>query len=167
MACLALGLAMLTAVLNVYIRDVSRLLPHMLRLWMYLSPVIWEYTRISGDGAESLARLNPMYPVMASWTTAFGGRIGSEFSMVMGVLVFGAIALATLAIGFLVFIAREDDFAVGETNAIAIAVTDLSLSYTAMVDVPPTDNRPFSRGTTRRVVHALDGVNMTVNAGQS
>ena len=53
-----------------------------------------------------------------------------------------------------------------ETNAIAIAVTDLSLSYTAMVDVPPTDNRPFSRGTTRRVVHALDGVNMTVNAGQ-
>ena len=37
---------------------------------------------------------------------------GSEFSMVMGVLVFGAIALATLAIGFLVFIAREDDFAV-------------------------------------------------------
>jgi ABC-type polysaccharide/polyol phosphate export permease len=113
MACLALGLAMLTAVLNVYIRDVSRLLPHMLRLWMYLSPVIWEYTRISGDGAESLARLNPMYPVMASWTIAFGGRIeGSEFSMVMGVLVFGAIAMATLAIGFLVFVAREDDFAV-------------------------------------------------------
>ena len=113
MACLALGLAMLIAVLNVYVRDVSRLLPHMLRLWMYLSPVIWEYTRISGDGAESLARFNPMYPVMASWTVAFGGRVeGSDFSMVTGVLVFGAIAIAALTIGFLVFVSREDDFAI-------------------------------------------------------
>jgi teichoic acid transport system permease protein len=113
MACLALGLAMLMAVLNVYIRDVSRLLPHMLRLGMYLSPVIWEYTRISGDGAESLARFNPMYPVMASWTIAFGGQIeGSDFSMVTGVLVFAAIAVAALAIGLLVFVAREEDFAV-------------------------------------------------------
>ena len=113
MACLALGLAMLIAVLNVYVRDVSRLLPHMLRLWMYLSPVIWEYTRISDSGAESLARFNPMYPVMATWTVAFGGRVeGSDFSMVTGVLVFGAIAIAALTIGFLVFISREDDFAI-------------------------------------------------------
>ena len=51
-----------------------------------------------------------------------------------------------------------------ETNAIAI--NDLSLSYTAMVDAPSPANRPFSRSTVRRVVHALDGVNMTVKAGQ-
>ena len=50
-----------------------------------------------------------------------------------------------------------------ETNAIAI--NDLSLSYTAMVDAPSPANRPFSRSTVRRVVHALDGVNMTA-AGQ-
>ena len=54
-----------------------------------------------------------MYPVMASWTVAFGGRVeGSDFSMVTGVLVFGAIAIAALTIGFLVFVSREDDFAI-------------------------------------------------------
>ena len=110
---MALGLAMLMAVLNVYVRDVSRLLPHMLRLWMYLSPVIWEYTRISDSGAESLARFNPMYPVMATWTVAFGGRVeGSDFSMVTGVLVFGAVARRGSYYRFLGLCLREDDFAI-------------------------------------------------------
>lgn len=113
LAMFALGLAMLMAVVNVYIRDISRLLPHMLRLWMYLSPVVWEYTRVGTTGAESLARFNPMFPVMAMWTIAFGGRApGSDFSMVTGVAVFAGMACTVLAVGFLVFVAREDDFAV-------------------------------------------------------
>jgi hypothetical protein len=54
-----------------------------------------------------------MFPMMAMWTIAFGGRPeGSDFSMVVGVAIFTVIAFTTFAVGFLVFVAREDDFAV-------------------------------------------------------
>ena len=73
------GLALLFAVLNMYFRDVSRLMPHLLRLWLYLSPAIWAYTRIAGESTlESLAKLNPMYWGMTAWTIGFGGPLVAE-----------------------------------------------------------------------------------------
>lgn len=48
----------------------------------------------------------------------------------------------------------------------AIRISDLSLSYTAMVEAPSDAGRPLGRNTTRRMVHALDGVNMSVQTGQ-
>lgn len=109
------GLALLLAVANVYFRDVSRLLPHFLRLWLYMSPAIWVYTRVLGDGwpVETLARLNPMFSGMTAWTIAFGGPLRQgEPGMVSSILVFSGWAVAVLVIGFFTFISREDEFAV-------------------------------------------------------
>lgn len=109
-----LGLAFLFAVLNVYFRDVSRLIPHFLRLWLYLSPAIWAYTRLFDKGIlETLAQLNPMYWGMVAWTMMFGGPLSPEGpSLAMSLLVFGAWSLGTLVIGFFTFASREDEFAV-------------------------------------------------------
>lgn len=106
-----LGVALLMSVLNVYFRDVSRLLPHMLRLWMYLSPVIWDYTRVL-DNAE-LARLNPLYPAMTAWTISFGGTLAPEGPGIAAQAGWFTLwAVAVLVVGFLVFVSREDEFAV-------------------------------------------------------
>ncbi|MGH3650091.1 MAG: ABC transporter permease, partial [Acidimicrobiia bacterium] len=109
-----LGLALLLAVANVYFRDVSRLLPHFLRLWLYLSPAIWAYTEVLSEGTmKSLARLNPMYSGMTAWTIAFGGPLTpGDPSMVSSILVFSAWAVGALLVGFFIFISREDEFAV-------------------------------------------------------
>lgn len=109
-----LGLSLLFAVLNVYLRDVSRLLPHALRLWMYLSPAIWAYTRVIGDSSmEVLARVNPMYPAMTAWTIALGGELSPDGPGITSVTATFAIwALGALVVGFLTFVSREDDFAV-------------------------------------------------------
>ena len=108
------GLALLFAVANVYFRDVSRLLPHFFRLWLYLSPAIWAYTRLSGEGTiETLAQLNPMYWGMVAWTISFGGPLSSEGpGIAMSMLLFTAWALVALLIGFFTFVSREDEFAV-------------------------------------------------------
>lgn len=109
----AFGLSMVFAVVNVYLRDVSRLLPHMLRLWLYLSPVIWEYTKLNEGGLERLARFNPMYPAMAAWTIAFGGPLpDSQISMLRAVGVFSLWAGVAAVGGFLLFVSREDEFAI-------------------------------------------------------
>lgn len=111
-AAFGFGFALLFAVLNVYVRDVSRLLPHALRLWLYLSPVIWSYTLVLGHDLEPWARLNPMYPAMTAWTITLGGPLAPEPDIVSQVGVFAVWSIAVLLIGFLVFASREDDFAV-------------------------------------------------------
>lgn len=109
-----LGLALVFAVLNVYFRDVSRLIPHFLRLWLYLSPALWAYTRLFDQGlVETVAQLNPMYWGMTAWTMTYGGPLSAEGpSYGMALLIFTACAVATLVIGFFTFISREDEFAV-------------------------------------------------------
>lgn len=108
------GIGLIMAVLNVYIRDISRLLPHALRLWLYLSPAIWQYNRILGDGAlETLARANPMYAGMTAWTIAFGGPLTDSGPTLLGQLwIFALWAVGLAIVGFLVFVSREDDFAI-------------------------------------------------------
>ena len=113
-AAFGLGLSLLLGVLNVYFRDVSRLLPHFLRLWLYLSPAIWEYTRVlSSEPVDTIARLNPMFSGMTAWTISFGGPLASDGpTMGTAILVFLGWAVAALVVGFLFFVSREDDFAV-------------------------------------------------------
>lgn len=107
------GLALFMAVLNVYFRDVSRLLPHMLRLWLYLSPAIWVYTTVGGDTTlDTLARLNPAYSMMTAWTIALGGPLAETPDITSQILITGAWAVAMVVIGFVIFVSREDDFVV-------------------------------------------------------
>lgn len=106
------GLSLLFAVLNVYIRDVSRLLPHVTRLWMYLSPVVWAYPVVFGEPLETLARMNPMYSSITAWTIALGGPLANQPSISSQVAVFAVWAAIVTAVGFLIFVSREDEFAV-------------------------------------------------------
>lgn len=112
-AAFGFGLAMIFAVINVYVRDVSRLLPHMLRLWLYLSPVVWEYTKINEGGIEVFGQISPMYPAMTAWTIAFGGPLPNSNHTIEGsVLIFSLWAVGALVVGFLFFVSREDEFAI-------------------------------------------------------
>lgn len=113
-ALFGFGLSLVFAVINVYIRDVSRLLPHALRLWLYLSPAIWEYTQVLGPSTlEMIARWNPLFSGMAAWTIAFGGTLDpSGPGIAEQTAIFAAWAVGAVIVGFLIFVAREDDFAV-------------------------------------------------------
>lgn len=108
------GLALFFATLNVYIRDVSRLLPHFLRFWLYLSPGIWEYTKILGGGTlEACARLNPMFSGMTAWTLALGGSLDPNGPSILGqIAIFAVWSIATAVVGFIFFVSREEEFAV-------------------------------------------------------
>lgn len=108
-----LGLGLVFAVLNVYFRDISRLIPHLLRLWLYMSPAIWAYTRLEGEGLlTTLGRLNPMYWGLTSWTISFGGPLAEQPSMLKAVTIFAIWAIVVLVAGFIFFVSREDEFAV-------------------------------------------------------
>ena len=71
-----LGLAGWTARLAIPFRDINNLLPHITRLWLYLSPIIWTLSLLESRGAwaERLASLNPIFGILSFYRMALMGR---------------------------------------------------------------------------------------------
>jgi teichoic acid transport system permease protein len=111
MVVFAMGLAAFFAVLQVYFRDTSSFLPFFVRLWLYLSPVLWLPEAVRGFSKTTLTliQLNPMYSMLGGYAQSVQeGRVPELYMW----LTAAAWALGTAAVGFLFFISREREFAV-------------------------------------------------------
>lgn len=105
--CLALGLAFFLAGISSYVRDLFQILPILLQLLLYLSPVIYPISNVP-EQLRSLYILNPLGPIFASYQeTLLYGRFsyGTEMLLVAG------IALIVLVGGYWVFKRTEWRFA--------------------------------------------------------
>lgn len=103
-----LGLAALFAALQVYFRDTSSFLPYFLRIWLYLSPVLWTPDQ-APEGFQDYMVLNPLYSMIGGWTeTTLQGVVPPLEMWVAGCLW----AVIALVGGSLFFMSRERDFAV-------------------------------------------------------
>ncbi|MET0692803.1 MAG: ABC transporter permease [Propionibacteriaceae bacterium] len=110
MVVFGMGLAAFFATLQVYFRDTASFLPYFVRIWMYLSPVLWLPEMLSFNPViDTLVKINPMYSMLggytellqeSSWPPAYMWIAGTAW------------ALAATVIGFLFFISREREFAV-------------------------------------------------------
>ncbi|MGI9529422.1 MAG: ABC transporter permease [Acidimicrobiia bacterium] len=70
-----LGLASLAARLAVPFRDILNLIPHLLRVWLYLSPILYSadlYEELPA-GWALIANLNPMVPILGVYRSALLG----------------------------------------------------------------------------------------------
>jgi teichoic acid transport system permease protein len=105
------GLAAFFAALQVYFRDTSSFLPYFVRIWMYLSPVLWLPENVAHFGKVLLTiiQLNPMYGMLGGYAEAIQESKVPDAGLFISS---GLWALAAAAIGFLFFISRERDFAV-------------------------------------------------------
>jgi len=105
------GLAAFFATVQVYFRDTSSFLPYFIRIWMYLSPVLWLPENVAHFSKTILTiiRLNPMYAMLGGYAeTIQEGRVPAPGLFVSA----GVWAVAVAAVGFIFFISRERDFAV-------------------------------------------------------
>lgn len=93
-----MGLGALAARLTVPYRDVKNLLPYVLRLWLYLSPIVFTIDRLP-ERAQGFMLLNPMYPFLELYRWTVLGRSApattwaaalawSLFVVVLGVTLF-------------------------------------------------------------------------------
>jgi ABC-type polysaccharide/polyol phosphate export permease len=102
-----LGLAMVLAAVQVYFRDAQNFLPYIVRIWMYLTPVLWTLEHVPA-AVRPWLQLNPLFPLFAAYQEAFFGRLPP-----IGLVVAAAAwALGALALGGLFFLSREREFAV-------------------------------------------------------
>jgi len=111
MVVFGMGLAALFATLEVHFRDTSKFLPYFVRIWLYVSPVLWLPESLANFGPviKTLVQLNPMYSMLGGYTDLIQGGGYPPASIWAWS---AAWALAAAALGFLFFISREREFAV-------------------------------------------------------
>lgn len=106
------GVSMLFATMQVYFRDTRAFLPYVLRIWLYLSPILWRVENLEtsrvGETARRIIRLNPLFDIIGAWSQALAGHRPETVLVVQGL----GWAIAALVVGGLVFISREREFAV-------------------------------------------------------
>lgn len=120
----ALGLAMMSATVTVYFRDTTSFLPYVLRIWLYLSPVLLTYDEVikmfdralggSADPAsatwalaQKLTYLNPLVGYLRIWESLVNG-MWPEALAVWSAIFWAAVSMA---VGSWFFLSREKEFA--------------------------------------------------------
>lgn len=101
------GVALFYAAATVEFRDANAFLPHILRYWFYLTPVLYFVRDIPSD-IKPLLTLNPLYPVFAGLQRTVLGGAPTPTQLVAAT----AWAIVAFLAGSFYFVARESHFAV-------------------------------------------------------
>jgi homopolymeric O-antigen transport system permease protein len=103
----AAGVGALLAALNVKYRDVRFLVPFLLQLWLFASPVAYSATLLQ-EPWKTIYYLNPMAGVVDGFRWAFLGGVRPDLG---NVLLSTAVGMLMLVGGILYFRKMERDFA--------------------------------------------------------
>lgn len=113
MSLFAAGLGAMTATWHVYFRDTAQFLPYFIRIWMYISPVLYSaefFLEHFGDRTigQVAQYVNPLFGLFGVWSDALNGNPvqGNFIALAVGW------SLGVFLIGSIYFISRERDFAV-------------------------------------------------------
>lgn len=107
-ACFGLGLAMLFSTLQVYFRDTKAFLPYAVRIWLYLTPILW-FADAAPPRLAPFLPFNPLFGIMGSWSQVLiEGQPPAPKLLALGAVW----SLSTLVVGGLFFMSREREFAV-------------------------------------------------------
>ena len=102
------GLALIFSTMNVYFRDTNKLLSYMLRIWLYLSPVLWLPDMLHGWHRIGIY-INPLGSVLSATSEVWIKGQAPTLSYLLTAL---AWAIGSIIIGGYFFASRERDFAV-------------------------------------------------------
>jgi len=105
---MASGLAMIVAALQVYFRDLKNLMPFLLRVWLFASPVLYFADQMP-DKYRFLLDVNPLGQLLSAWSDVLNrGQVPSTHELVVA----SAWGFGLLITGFVFFVSREREFAV-------------------------------------------------------
>ena len=105
---MALGMAILISCINVYFRDISSMLPYLTRSLLYLSPILYEASKIS-DSIKRFEVVNPIFYLLDSWSRVMVHGLAPTMN---GLLHASLFAFGIFIVGTYFFLSRERDFAV-------------------------------------------------------
>jgi teichoic acid transport system permease protein len=105
---LSTGLAMIVAAVQVYFRDLKAFMPYLLRVWLYISPVLYFPSEMPKQ-YRWLLDVNPLGQLLSSWGYVLNDGVAPAAG---SLAVASAWAFGFFIVGGLFFISREREFAV-------------------------------------------------------
>ncbi len=114
---MGLGLANLFATLQVYFRDTASFLPYAIRIWLYLSPILWTVEQAqnsqSSSGLHSVlltySPFNPIFGILAAQAEVLNEGVNPSPTLMLYGLVWSVVLLL---LGSVLLMSREREFAV-------------------------------------------------------
>jgi lipopolysaccharide transport system permease protein len=103
---LVCGVALIAATLNTYFRDIENMLPHLMRMWFYLSPGVYTINRVP-ERLRAFYLLNPYSVIMPAYRDMMMYGQVPDFSYWPIPIV---ITLLIFIVGLLLFWRQERDF---------------------------------------------------------
>ena len=105
---IAAGLSMFVAALQVYFRDLAQFLPYILRMWLYVSPILY-FAEEMPERYKWLLYANPIGTLLAAWSDVL---VQGEQPRAIDIATGSAWSVGLLIFGALFFMSREREFAV-------------------------------------------------------
>ena len=105
---LSTGLAMIVAALQVYFRDLKAFMPYLLRVWLYISPVLY-FANEMPEKYRWLLDANPLGQILSAWSDVINQGVAPS---AQSLAVASAWAFGLFLVGAVYFISREREFAV-------------------------------------------------------
>jgi ABC-type polysaccharide/polyol phosphate export permease len=105
---LAIGLSMFLAAGQVYFRDLDNFLPYVLRIWMYMTPILY-YAHEVPPKYQWVLDVNPIAKLFTAWSDVLIVGIEPTYR---GIALGAAWGVGLFITGFLFFVSREREFAV-------------------------------------------------------
>ena len=104
------GISTIVARIAVPFRDLNNLVPYFTRLWLYLSPILYDISLLEdrGEFINTVFRLNPLYSILELYRYAL---VGMEINLGLALLNASAWALALGLIGIASFVKHEGKMA--------------------------------------------------------
>jgi teichoic acid transport system permease protein len=108
MTLLGAGLAMIVSAAQVYFRDLKNFLPYALRVWLYISPVLYVAHDVP-KRYDLLLSINPLAPMLTAWSDVLDrGAMPGLHHLALGAFW----GIAVFLVGAVYFMSREREFAV-------------------------------------------------------
>src|ERR1043165_3343729 len=101
------GIGLILAMANLFLRDVKYLFEIVLTIWMFATSVVYPIENVGG-ALGKLLKLNPMTPIIDGYRATI---LRGQPPQLLPVAVAAALAMATLAVGWLMFHRAEFRFA--------------------------------------------------------
>ncbi|MEE5104791.1 ABC transporter permease [Pseudomonas alliivorans] len=96
---LAVGLGLILGVLNVFVRDVGQVIPILLQVWFWFTPIVYPLNIIP-EQFKSVMAFNPMFPLVSAYHNVL---VYGRSPDIQSLLVSAAVALFLMLLGLFMF----------------------------------------------------------------
>lgn len=96
---IAMAIGLIAGILNVFLRDVSQVMPIILQIWFWLTPIIYPVSIIP-ENYRYLLSFNPMYPIISSYQQVLVYNEAPQIDTLIGISI---IAFVLMIFTFFLF----------------------------------------------------------------